>query len=130
MSDLDCEIIREQLAVYPDNKFGFVVYRLAYRDDSEWARFMDWLNRRVRQVLKNEGEDDLFTHIDWTVQEDTQLEGATTSQVRSCFQQWMQQNSSTRKAKYEPDPRRRACRVVNQRHIDRALRDIDRAGLH
>ncbi|OAG07940.1 uncharacterized protein CC84DRAFT_1161985 [Paraphaeosphaeria sporulosa] len=83
MSDLDREIIREQLAVYPDNKFGFVVYRLAYRDDSEWARFMDWLNRRVRQVLKNEGEDDLFTHIDWTVQEDTQLEGATTSQVRS-----------------------------------------------
>ncbi|KAK7191171.1 hypothetical protein PSPO01_02480 [Paraphaeosphaeria sporulosa] len=121
MSDLDCEIIREQLAVYPDNKFGFVVYRLAYRDDSEWARFMDWLNRRVRQVLKNEGEDDLFTHIDWTVQEDTQLEGATTSQVRSRFEQWVQQDSTTRIPAEGPDPQRRACIAVYQHYVDRAL---------
>lgn len=82
MPDIDCDLIREELTNYPDNKLGFVIYRLTYKDDSEWARFMDWFNKRVRQILEDEGEGDLLAHIDWTVQEDPQLEGATPSQVR------------------------------------------------
>lgn len=82
MPDIDCDSIREELAKYPDNKLGFVIYRLTYKDDSEWTRFMDWLNKCVREGLEEEDEGDIFEYVDWTVQEDPQLEGATMSQVR------------------------------------------------
>lgn len=71
MPDIDC--IREQLSVYPGGKLGFVIYRLTYSDDAQWARFMSHLNTRIRLVLEEEGNGDIFAHIDWAVQEDTEL---------------------------------------------------------
>ena len=82
MPDQDCDVIRDELAAYPNNKLGFVIYRLTYKDDAEWARFMEYLNKCTRQGLENDDEGALFKHIDWSVQEDPTLEGATMPQVR------------------------------------------------
>lgn len=82
MPDSDYEIIHSQLADYPDNKLGFVIYCLTYEDNSEWASFMKYLNLRIRKGLLDDGEDGLIEHIDWSVQEDPQLAGALPSQVR------------------------------------------------
>jgi hypothetical protein len=80
MPDIDC--IREQLSMYPGSKLGFVIYRLTYSDDAQWARFMSHLNTRIRLDLEEEGNGDLFSHIDWDVQEDSELDGAFDETVR------------------------------------------------
>jgi hypothetical protein len=69
----DIDPIRRQLKNHPGIRLGFVVYRLTYSDDSRWAQFMDHLNTRVRIDLENDGDGDVFTHIDWDVQEDYAL---------------------------------------------------------
>jgi hypothetical protein len=80
MPDIDC--IREQLSLYPGSKLGFVIYRLAYSDDAQWARFMSHLNTRIRLDLEEEGNGDLFSHIDWDLQEDPELDDALYETVR------------------------------------------------
>jgi hypothetical protein len=80
MPDIDC--IREQLSLYPGSKLGFVIYRLTYSDDAQWARFMSHLNTRIRLELEEDGNGDLFSHIDWDVQEDPELDDALYETVR------------------------------------------------
>lgn len=75
MPDIDC--IREQLSLYPGSKLGFVIYRLTYSDDTQWACFMSHLNTRVRLGLEEDGNGDVFPHIDWAVQEDPGLDEAS-----------------------------------------------------
>jgi hypothetical protein len=80
MPDIDC--IREQLSLYPGSKLGFVIYRLTYSDDAQWARFMSHLNTRIRLELEEDGNGDLFSHIDWDIQEDSELDGHFYETVR------------------------------------------------
>jgi hypothetical protein len=72
MPDIDC--IHEHIAIYPGVKVCFAIYRLTYSDDARWARFMHYLNTRVRLNFEEQGNDDVFPHIDWDVQEDPELE--------------------------------------------------------
>lgn len=64
------------------SKWGFVIYRTTYTDDAEWKRFMDHINTRIHLNLEDEGAGDLFSRLDWCVQEDLALENAGTDQVR------------------------------------------------
>jgi hypothetical protein len=81
MDDLDS--IRKVLQRNPDLKWGFVIYRCTYDDDQKWARFMDYLNTRVRLNLEEDSAGYLAKRIDWAVQEDREaLEGAGSSRVR------------------------------------------------
>lgn len=83
MPDQDCVRIREELSRHPGSKLGFVIYRLTYSDDAQWARFMDHLNTRIRLGLEASGDGDLFPHIDWSVQSDPKLQDADDDQVRA-----------------------------------------------
>ena len=68
----------------PGLKWGFVIYRCTYESYSDWARFMDLLNTRVRLNLEGESSLDLFDRLDWCVQDDRDvLDGASTGQVRT-----------------------------------------------
>jgi hypothetical protein len=82
MPNPDCASIRGQVERYPGCKIGFVVYRLAYTDDVQWAQFMQHLNTRTRLNLEEEGDGDLFAYIDWDVQEDPSLQDADEAEVR------------------------------------------------
>jgi hypothetical protein len=83
MPDDDCVRIREQLSLHPGSILGFIIYRLTYSDDAQWARFIDHLNTRTRLGLEAYGEGDLFAHIDWSVQSDPKLQDADHDQVRA-----------------------------------------------
>ncbi|KAF1961712.1 hypothetical protein CC80DRAFT_488148 [Byssothecium circinans] len=122
----DCDCIREYLARYPSHKVGFVVYRLTYKDDTEWAKFMDHLNAITRKKLERTSDDDLFASIDWSVQDDPSLDGLDTDQVRERFQQWVKDDSAgyDRKAASDVYPRHMACVAVDQSHVDMVLQDI------
>lgn len=80
MPDIDC--IRDFIALYPGVKVGFTIYRLTYNDDEAWARYMDHVNTRIRLNLEEQGDGDVYDHIDWDVQEDPALEDADEETVR------------------------------------------------
>ena len=68
----------------PGLEWGFVIYRCTYESYSDWARFMDLLNTRVRLNLEEESSLDLLDRLDWCVQDDRDvLNGASTGQVRT-----------------------------------------------
>ena len=79
----DLKRIREVLEWNADLRWGFVIYRCTYDDDDEWARFMEFLDTRVRLNLQDEDGEDLYERIDWAVQEDREsLDGARSDAVR------------------------------------------------
>ena len=44
--------------------------------------FMAIINERTREHLKDEDAEDLMTSLDWSVQEDPSLDGASINEVR------------------------------------------------
>ena len=76
------EDTRHALTKDLESKWGFVIYRTTYTDDAEWKRFMDHINTRTLLNLEDEGAGDLFSRLDWCVQEDSAVENAPVSQVR------------------------------------------------
>lgn len=79
----DLKRIREVLERNPDLRWGFIIFRCTYDDDEKWDRFLEFLNTRVRLNLQDEGGEELFNRIDWSVQEDeASLDGADSDTVR------------------------------------------------
>lgn len=74
--------IRTFLEQNPDAKLGFVVYRCTYSSDADWARFMSYLNAQTRSNLENSEMGDLVSRVDWNVQQDASLDGASFEDVR------------------------------------------------
>ena len=83
MSLNDGEHIRQDLERNPALKWGFIVYRCTYGDDDAWAKFMEYLNTRVRLNLIEDDCEDLWDRLDWCVQEDPALDNATSEDVRA-----------------------------------------------
>lgn len=82
MPNPDCVSIRDQVKRHPGCKVGFVLYRLTYSNDAQWAQFMQHLNTRTRLNLEERGDSDLFPHVDWDVQDDPALQDADDDEVR------------------------------------------------
>ncbi|KAF3000784.1 hypothetical protein E8E13_005467 [Curvularia kusanoi] len=119
MSDLDHT--REVLERNPGLKWGFVIYRCTYESDSEWARFMDLLNTRVRLNLEEEGGLDLLDRLDWCVQDDRDvLNAATPYQVRTEFANWIQECGE--EDDFFGTPRFQACAMVGQLELELMLK--------
>jgi hypothetical protein len=78
----DLTHVRSVLSRNSHLKWGFIIYRCTYTSDIQWAAFMSYLNTRVRLNLEAAGAGDLFTRVDWDVQEDRALEGAGVGEVR------------------------------------------------
>lgn len=74
--------LRDKLLRYPDAKFGFIVYRCTYDNEPDWAKFMKFLDAHVQWKLEKYGIGDLYSRLDWTVQEDPELEGASEEEIR------------------------------------------------
>jgi hypothetical protein len=74
--------IRTFLERNPAAKLGFVVYRCTYTSDADWDRFMNFLNTQTKTSLENAEMGDLFPRVDWNVQQDASLDGASFEVVR------------------------------------------------
>jgi hypothetical protein len=84
------ERVNDMLSYYGLQKWGFVIYRCTYEDDSAWDRFMHRLNARKDAVLKDVYDDKhLAYHLDWNVQQDFSLNHATKDEVRARFRAWV-----------------------------------------
>ncbi|KAF2182070.1 hypothetical protein K469DRAFT_713149 [Zopfia rhizophila CBS 207.26] len=116
----DLDDVRRVLEENLGSKWGWVVYRITYGDDAEWERFMNHLNTRVRLELEAEGNGDLFSRIDWAVQDDLKLEDASIRKVREHLRRWVEQDGG------ENDlgtARFHACVVVGQDELESVLED-------
>lgn len=84
------DIISDLLNFYGLHKWGFVVYRCTYGDDDAWARFMDQLNRcTTYDLVELYDKADLANRLDWNVQQDPALEGASKDEVCRRFREWV-----------------------------------------
>ncbi|OSS47462.1 hypothetical protein B5807_07223 [Epicoccum nigrum] len=70
MTNPDCTDIMEQLQYHPNN-------------GAQWEIFMHYLNTRIRLGFEEDGEEGLFQHVDWSVQEGPELQNADEDEVRA-----------------------------------------------
>ncbi|KAI6796384.1 hypothetical protein KC363_g6156 [Hortaea werneckii] len=84
------ERVEDLLKFYGLSKWGFVVYRCTCGDDARWARFMTRLNTNKDHVLREiYHKPELADALEWSVQEDPSLDGATKDEVRRRFRKWV-----------------------------------------
>ncbi|KAI7153368.1 hypothetical protein KC349_g8403 [Hortaea werneckii] len=82
--------VEDLLKFYRLPKWGFIVFRCTYGDDARWARFMARLNTHKDHILREVyDKPELTDALDWNVQEDLSLGGATKGEVRRRFREWV-----------------------------------------
>ncbi|CAI6294028.1 unnamed protein product [Periconia digitata] len=96
-------------------KWGFVIFRCAYGDDASWKRFLGYLQAKYRYALALEGADRLYEQLDWTIQEDSALDGADAEVVKVIFQEWLEQHKDDESVGHT---RARACIMIDQDVLD------------
>ena len=84
MPENEIDFINHFLDENPSQSWGFTMYRCSYASSASWTHFLKHLNARTRLNLEEAGDDHgfLFSKLDWRVQEDPELEGASVEQVR------------------------------------------------
>ncbi|KAF2449338.1 hypothetical protein P171DRAFT_427543 [Karstenula rhodostoma CBS 690.94] len=114
-----------------------MMYRLTYKDDEEWTRFLAYFKRRTHKNLDESGDEDLILHIAWDVHEDPAMEGASSSQVRAHFRERVESLTTVRRfgdQLHESKgidqwsggiPRNMACLAINQVYVDRSIKDAE-----
>lgn len=68
-----------------DNPYGFRIYRTTYGDDDNWKRFMEYLKAQAKKSFEEEdhGAVDPYERLDLAVVESTELDGASSEEVRA-----------------------------------------------
>lgn len=78
----DSQHVRKLLSYRGQEKWGFIIYRCTYKDDAQWARFMELLNEWTQKNLESDKALDLMDSLDWNVQDDPKLDGASQEEIR------------------------------------------------
>ncbi|KAF5021894.1 hypothetical protein F66182_6042 [Fusarium sp. NRRL 66182] len=106
--------------------WGFVIYRCAYADQSQWDRYFEFFKAAVEDELEYRGLSSLLMkYCDWTVIHDpATLDGASKDIVRQRFAAWAAGRSAERdgpgadRPTVELMPRFRYCVYVDQGCLD------------
>lgn len=110
-------------------QWGFIIYRCDYRDDTQWALFMERWSQRTNEWLIKMGERQLIENLSWTVREDrTSLNGATVETVRNLFTAWAKteevaaEQQTTIDLRIRDCPRYHFCIHIDAMAVDACLR--------
>ena len=78
------EAIRDSLYRTHNGKFGFTIYRVAYGNDEDFARFLQILTANANDQFNNDDTRNEIRHLlEWDVRDNqAELDGASISQVR------------------------------------------------
>ncbi|WYZ43574.1 hypothetical protein EsH8_VII_000010 [Colletotrichum jinshuiense] len=120
------ETINTRVTVdYP--KWGFVVYRGTYSDDTLWEKCVALLKSNVNYWLRVHNQEDILgPDLVWTIIEDREtLDGAPKEEVRTRFREWAAGRSVERDGPGadgpwvgQRSPRFRFCVYVDQASLD------------
>lgn len=87
-------------------KWGFLIYRVDYFDDSAWQSFLDILNRHGINQLRRMNKERLLPYRFFTPMEDrARFEGASKDAIRGYFREWITSRSVERDGPGAGDPR-------------------------
>lgn len=113
--------IRHVLAGMPaEHKWGWVIYRCTYTDDSTWARFRARIEKDSREEIKNSDAPEIAERLEWTWVEDPALDGVSTAALRERFLAWAEEQIARQPGDYDPPviPRFRFFIKVDQEALD------------
>ncbi|KAL9623269.1 MAG: hypothetical protein Q9160_002376 [Pyrenula sp. 1 TL-2023] len=113
----DSQHVRDLLSYRRQNKWGFIIYRCTYKNDAQWARFMELLNEWTRQNLEYDKALDLMDSLDWNIREDPKLDGTSKREIRRIFNEWLDQYADYR----DTSPRYEQCIMVDQECVESVL---------
>ncbi|KAF4962297.1 hypothetical protein FSARC_9615 [Fusarium sarcochroum] len=107
-------------------RWGFVIFRSAYTDESQWKSYIEFFKAAVEDDLKfYEISTLLMPHLEWTIIEDHEtLNNASKQEVRERFSQWTAERSVERDGPgaeepfVEKRPRFQYCIYVDQKCLD------------
>ncbi|KAF2993873.1 hypothetical protein E8E13_001568 [Curvularia kusanoi] len=70
-------------------KWGFIIYRCDYRNDSDWTYFIKRWSDVVNATLTEWDKSYLFNNLEWTIKEDrATLDRANIDDIRRIFTAW------------------------------------------
>jgi hypothetical protein len=89
MSTSPQSAIRDDLAVLPIDKWGWVIYRCTYAEDETWAWFRARVEAKSRKSIAKSDAPEIANRLEWTWVEDAaSLDGASTAALRERFRAW------------------------------------------
>lgn len=91
MADTDCPSrIAASLQNLPLPRWGYVIYRCTYENDSHWNSFLDTLNDCIRDTLELYGQEQMMESLHWQIFDDRpSFEGMSKDAIRDHFDAWV-----------------------------------------
>jgi hypothetical protein len=84
------EKVEVELKESRHSKWGFVLYKCTYENDSAWEHFTEIVRQRAKMNLEADKGIDISACLDFTFREDrSTFDGATVDQVRNHFKAWI-----------------------------------------
>jgi hypothetical protein len=96
--------IRADLVQLPEiEKWGWVIYRCTYADDTTWAKFRDLVETESRESIAQSDAPDIAERMEWKWVEDaSELDGASTAALREWFRLWAAGEVARQPGDYDP----------------------------
>jgi hypothetical protein len=114
--------IRTYLAQLPEiEKWGWVIYRCTYGDDTMWAKFRDRVEAQSHENIAQSDAPEIAERLEWTWVEDASaLDGASTTALRERFRAWTADEVARQPGDYQPNviPRFRYFIKIDQEVLD------------
>lgn len=106
--DNELDQIRAVLRKYSLDRWGFVIYRCTYGDNTAWNTFTSILKYRAHDSLKMLNALDLEQSLHWTfIENKDSLDGASIENVKAQFRNWVategQREQAGRKSLEDPE---------------------------
>ncbi|KAK3312079.1 hypothetical protein B0H66DRAFT_570021 [Apodospora peruviana] len=87
----DVDAIRENVAKYRFNHWGFVIFRCNYKSQSKWDQFIGLAKQEAQEYFAQHRWGDLSDKLTWTIIEDAiTLEGASLATTAQLFVDWVE----------------------------------------
>lgn len=101
-------------------RWGFVIFRCAYADQAQWETYLHYMKLVLRNSLENqELYGLLWNYLEWTVIEDSNLEGTSKQDVRDQFTDWVADcQESNGHPVVEDMARYNFCLYIDQKCLD------------
>ncbi|PVI00235.1 hypothetical protein DM02DRAFT_614458 [Periconia macrospinosa] len=111
-----------------EHKWGWVIYRCTYTDDSAWARFRARVEKESRESLAESDVPEIAERMEWVWVDDDRnaLDGASTAALRERFRAWREEEIARQPGDYDFEviPRWRYFIKIDQEVMDSLVESL------
>ncbi|KAJ5247673.1 hypothetical protein N7468_002656 [Penicillium chermesinum] len=128
MSYNTADLIERNLETDGFRYWGITIYRTTYKNDADWAKFLDRFMGSVRTELESDDGLDMLDSFRPVVMEDARrFDRATPNQIRDAFKEWarvaceIEQGVPYKRAEWAYSGRYRLCIMVDEEALQSVL---------